>query len=593
MRFVICLISAIFLLPIALAAYSENIHDAWHYNNESFKAGNLDINLTGSSSQDTVMVDYGENRLLVKNKTCEETPKYFFCVETTRQGNFDYYWRYYRNQYKVVVKHKLAKLVVSRAVSSTSLSPGKDSTINLEILNTGSFAATDVHLEDPFPGFGIVDSKTCLIGDYAVVWDGSLLPDQMVKCSYTIRALNNASLRSFASVAYFDGSARSTANSAETTIVVAGTDIRFSATPSLDLEIGQSGSVFVSLNNTLPKDASVKSLTLTVPYGLRISNNHFWQKENDYKLRYSGVLSSLTGKVFDATIVAERSRLYRLALYLEYSVDNVEKVVARNITVAVSMPNLTIAYDLPESLIAGRTARLVAAINNPSSIQYFSSVDAKVESDCFRLSIARKFQQIAPRQSLDIVADVYDVPRNSSFCAVRTTIGYDTSFGQHLDLSRAVNRTILPPEPVLNNSSPVPGAVQATQPIAVPQEKASLARLSDALSSKGNLMPLFIGLAVFAVLFTVMIVIKRRKRIISRSEAAVVQEELMKGKTEKPKVRNPKRDGKIEARGDSERTQAKFAETEKCLPKQKKLVQGKKEKPAKKENIQKTQSFRF
>jgi hypothetical protein len=509
------------LIPSSYAAYTQKIHDAWHYGNETFTAGPLNITLKASSDQKAVAVRFGSTTFLLYNKTCEETPSYIFCVDSTREGNFDYYWRVWRQQFKLRIESKQAKLVISRKLLQSEFFLGQQAVVTTTVKNSGSFAATAVHFEDDLPGFQVLSASTCLAADHTVVWDGNLAPDQSIQCSYTILARNQTSLQSKATASYFNGVSSATESSQATALVVYGAEVLVLLKDSYILELGQQKKLNITLNNTLPKEVFIKSLSFVIPYGIRVSNVKGLQKANDYKYSFSGTLKPRSKTMLNYSATAEQAGRYSLRLEMEYDADTQTRHLVRDISISAYSPNLSLTFDTTASPL------LRVGILNPSS-QPFTNVNLEISGKCLNASVKRALAELKPQSSIDI-----GIPTKvNASCRVDARADYQTRYGQQMRVAKYVTLTAKSAkgQSTLNaTASPKnqPSSAQGTQ--SSPERQSMLQNIDYKT----------IGIAIvsfFAVLIAVMLILKRKKKLLSKEEAKAIEKESKAV----PKEKHPK-----------------------------------------------------
>ncbi|MFH0978946.1 MAG: hypothetical protein V1837_06635 [Candidatus Woesearchaeota archaeon] len=544
----------ILLIPSVFAAFTEVSHDAWHYANESFKVGTMEVKLGASSSQETISLSAQDKTYLIANKTCEETSQYFFCVDNTQQGGFDYYWRVYKLKYKVRILQKLAKLELSRTVSRAEFFSGQDAEVSLSFKNSGSFAATSLHVEDNMPGFNVIQATTCKSAGQSVVWDGSLLPEQEIDCSYKIRAVESSSLKSKAVATYFNGKASVTSSSAELILKSYANELSLTAPSSLDLQVGSSKIVQIMLNNTVPKDITVKSLTATIPYGISVTKFLSWDRVHDYKFVFSGTIPARSVKYLNLTFVAEQQRPMTLGLNLQFVVDTISRSASRNVSIISSIPNLTILYQFPLLFQVNKSAHLLIRLTNPSNLQDFKAVDAKVLIPCLNISISKKYNEIQKELTVDILDTSIMIP-SANACSVQTTVSYETSFGQLMKIVKQSNFSVAA-APQAPNLSATP--INSSQIIAP-----STAQTSNA--KKGfNFNYVFAGFGFLAFVLVIVWLRKRSHKVISKEEAALVTKELKPEAQTRPQTiasEQPKKKGKKQPKVEHKRAKPKVVES--------------------------------
>ncbi|MFH1511207.1 MAG: hypothetical protein ABIF10_05930 [Candidatus Woesearchaeota archaeon] len=497
-----------FCIPFVSAVCTETLHDGWHYANESFAAGNLNIALSTNSLQDGVAFRYGAGSILVHNKTCDETQKYIFCVDDTRQGSFDYYWRFYHLQFKLRILAKLAKLELSRTFSDTELFSGESCVVNTKVSNTGSFKASGVVFKDSFPGFVITESS-CPVQSGTVTWAGALSPGQVFECSYTLVADSNFSFDSVASIGFDDGMKNSTTNSDSVQLSSFGSELQFIFNRSSFQELGESRQYNITITNAASEDVMLRSFSLTVPYGLVLSRPKLLRKMSEYRFEFSAALApgSITVLSFNAT--PQRVKDFVLAVQAQYDTSGKRRFYSSNFSIGVKWKNLTMA-------VASESNTLVVSLRNPG--QSLEKFDVLVQSPCLSMPIARQYSKFLAGQSVDISQPVI----NHTYCDVDMSVNYETIYGQSLVMTRSFNVSI-GKEPISKPVSPKPVEVQQ-EAIESPATKSAGSKISTRL----------VGISVAAVILIVVGLWFFRKRSWVVSKEAKVALEEFKEATKTP-----------------------------------------------------------
>lgn len=519
---VFVLVLTVCIIPFVVADSTDSLYDGWIYGNESFTAGGLTIQLTEDRDNKAIAFKYDDGTVLVTNNTCEVTPTYIFCVDDTREGNFDYWWRYYRLEYKVRVEEKVAKLELSRSVTPTSVLVGQYIDITMTIENTGSVLASDVHFEDVFEHFEIVLTENCLRGENAVIWDGSLQPEESISCDYQLRASEEVTSSPQATVTYYNGKSTATETASEQ-ISVHSAQLLVSAS-QLSMEIGDTQDVVIVLNNTAPDDIFVKRLTVTIPYGLRLGRHKNWNKIHDYKLQYAGSVIANSARELNFTLTAERAREYFIKLQTDYEVQGIPAVVDSNISIDVSVQELDVDYELPDA-VKDEEAHLKVLVRNPSTMQTFTSVDVKLSIQCLNITVAKLFNEIAPTESLTVIDEKMVFP-SAGQCGIDVELLYETEYDQQMRLSDNASFTILETAPAPDIPVEEPQIVQAA-----PVEEAATPTFAERLESSSNLIRYgVIGAAALLLLGVGIKFMRRRKpQGISKKDLKEV-EEVIKAK---------------------------------------------------------------
>ncbi len=431
---VICIL---FIISLAVLAYAEEdaqkpqkIFDDYVKSGDSFKAGKIKFETLWVDP--SMLITFEGNSLNVPLGECRYLSPFNICLNKTRQllnGEVlpaPIHSEDVETEMLVQVYAKLASLELTRDFGKQKLLIDEETTVRVEIKNTGLADATDVVFEDDYPSaVEVKKASGCDIDNNKVVWTGTLRKGNGFKCEYTIKAVKDKSFTSTASLEYYNGiDKKKVSDTAKLVILekVIKPAIDLSATR---LTIGDMLSILINLSNNYNETININKMAVSLPGSLKILDRGGLSDSNTWK----GSISAGESQVFMLKAQAVRTGEYKVSLYAEYLASGVRQNASEQSRFKTSSNlDVEIAPNLDDQLKVGQEGSFMIKLINPSQEKPLLDLEANISSDLpgFKNTSVEK-DQLGRNNEL-VVLDTRYTPEQAGNYYLNISVSYRSEF---------------------------------------------------------------------------------------------------------------------------------------------------------------------
>jgi len=368
------------IIPSVYAVDEKEIYSGTIYSNQinAINITNKIFSFTLSSAHDRVIITLPTNSIVnVWNDSCETTENYELCVTNSE------FW--YHNTtldddiYKASIKIyslllETTKIELTRTVETTEFLIGEQTKIAVILKNTGNVKATNIVYSDSIPNSFIVTQISDCVA-YAnsthktIKWYGSLNKGMEKRCSYKIKALQNTTFKSQASISYNNGVEQVQSNSKISTITVPDYQLNMVLTLDKDeVKLDQEINLNINLTN-INKDNSITitSFKIIIPEGLDISTLPRYLIQDYKELSWKGSLDKGETKLFNIKLKSKYIGNHTLNPKISFMINNIRKDVEKSISLNIYGDTLSMISKVSKEVLSSEKLNIPVTIKNPSS----------------------------------------------------------------------------------------------------------------------------------------------------------------------------------------------------------------------------------
>jgi len=461
------------IIPSVYAVDEKEIYSGTIYSNQinAINITNKIFSFTLSSAHDRVIITLPTNSIVnVWNDSCETTENYELCVTNSE------FW--YHNTtldddiYKASIKIyslllETTKIELTRTVETTEFLIGEQTKIAVILKNTGNVKATNIVYSDSIPNSFIVTQISDCVA-YAnsthktIKWYGSLNKGMEKRCSYKIKALQNTTFKSQASISYNNGVEQVQSNSKISTITVPDYQLNMVLTLDKDeVKLDQEINLNINLTN-INKDNSITitSFKIIIPEGLDISTLPRYLIQDYKELSWKGSLDKGETKLFNIKLKSKYIGNHTLNPKISFMINNIRKDVEKSISLNIYGDTLSMISKVSKEVLSSEKLNIPVTIKNPSSTHSFKDIEIIIESDLPDfIKITKKIDNLKPLE-LKEIEDVYftapEVVDNKNY-SINLKIIYKSDYNQILETNQEKIITVIGKKevvsPVINETS--------------------------------------------------------------------------------------------------------------------------------------------
>jgi len=446
--FIYITLMLLIIIPSVYAVDEKEIYSGTVYSNQinTVNISNEIFSFSLSSAHDRAIITLPTNsRVIVKNDSCETTENYKICVGKSE------FW--YHNAtpdesiYKASIKiyqflPETTKIELTRTVETTEFLIGEQTKIEVTLKNTGNVEATNIVYLDPIPSsFAIIKILDCVV--YAnsthrtIKWYGNLKEGTEKRFYYRIKALQNTTFKSQASISYNNGVEQVQGHSKTSTITVP--DYQLNMILTLDkneVKLGQEANLNINLTNINNNNSiTITSFKITIPNELDISTPPKYLTQYYKELSWKGKLAKGETQLFNIKLKSKYIENYTLKPRASFIINNIRKEVEKSISLNSYGKTLSIYPRVDKEVLSSEKSNISVKINNPSSIHSFKNIEVIIESDLPNfIKITKKIANLKPLEFKKIDNIYFTAPEvvgNKDY-SVNLSIIYESEYNQIL-----------------------------------------------------------------------------------------------------------------------------------------------------------------
>ncbi len=470
--FIYITLMLLIIIPSAYAVDEKQIYSGTIYSHQTNTANisNEIYTFSLSSAHDKAIITLPTNsRVIVKNDSCETTENYKICVSNSG------FW--YHNTtldddiYKASVKiysflTETTEVELTRTIKTTEFLIGEQTKIDVTLKNTGNVDATNIVYSDPIPtSFAITQISDCVVYTNSthrtVKWSGSLKKGMEKRCSYKIKALQNTTFKSQASITYNNGVKIVKSHSETSTIIIPNYQLNMILTlDKNEVKLGQVANLNINLTNINNNNSiAITSFKITIPDELDISTPPKYLTQDYKELSWEGKLTKGETKIFNIKLKSKYIRNYTLKPKASFIINNIRKEVEKSISLNSYGDTLLMLLRVSEEIPSSEKLNIPVTIKNPSSTHSFKDIELIIESELPDfIEITRKIDNLKPLE-LKEIKDIYftapDVVGKKNY-SVNLKIIYKSEYNQILEAKEEKIVTVIGGEgtvsPIINET---------------------------------------------------------------------------------------------------------------------------------------------
>ncbi len=450
--FIYITLMLLIIIPSTYAADEKEIYSGTICSNQIniVNISNEIFSFSLSSAHDKAIITLPTNSyVIVKNGSCETTENYKICVSNPE------FW--YHNTtldddiYKMPIKIysfllATTEIELTRTVETTEFLIGEQTKIEITLKNTGNVDATNIVYSDPIPtSFAITQISDCVVYTNSthrtVKWYGSLKGDMEKKCFYKIKALQNATFKSQASIVYNNGVKIVKSNSEVSTITIPNYQLNMILTlDKNEVKMGQEANLNINLTNINNDNSiTITSFKITIPDELDISTPPKYLIQGYKELSWEGKLAKGETKIFNIKLKSEYLGNHTLKPKASFIINNIRKDVEKSIILNSYGDTLLMLLRVSKEIPSSEKLNIPVTIKNPSSTNSFKDIELIIESELPDfIKITRKIDNLKPLE-LKEIKDIYftspDVAGKKNY-SVNLKIIYKSDYNQILETNQ-------------------------------------------------------------------------------------------------------------------------------------------------------------
>ncbi len=447
------------IIPSAYAVDEKQIYSGTIYSNQinTVNISNKIFSFTLSSAHDKVIITLPTNSyVIVKNGSCETTKNYELCVTNPE------FW--YHNTtldddiYKVSIKIyslllETTEIELTRTVGNTGFLIGEQTKIEVTLKNTGNVEATNIVYSDSIPSsFAITQISDCVSSANSthrtVKWYGSLKKGTEKRFSYKIKALQNTTFKSQASIIYNNGVKIVKSHSGTSTIIIPNYQLNMILTlDKNEVKLGQEANLNINLTNINNNNSiTITSFKITIPDELDISIPPKYLTQDYKELSWEGKLTKGETKLFNIKLKSKYIGNYTLKPKASFIINNIRKDVEKSININSYGDTLLMLLRVSKEIPSSEKLNIPVTIKNPSSTHSFKDIELIIESELPDfIKITRKIDNLKPLE-LKEIKDIYftapDVVNKKNY-SVNLKIIYKSDYNQILEANQEKILTVI------------------------------------------------------------------------------------------------------------------------------------------------------
>ena len=447
------------IVPSAYAVDEKQIYSGTIYSNQinTVNISNEIFSFSLSSSHDRVVITLPTNSyVIVKNDSCETTENYELCVTNSE------FW--YHNTtldddiYKASVKIysfllETTEIELTRTVANTNFLIGEQTKIEVILKNTGNVEATNIIYSDPIPNsFAITKVSDCVLYTNSthrtVKWNSNLKEGTEKRFYYIIKALQNTTFKSQASISYNNGVEQVQGNSKISTITIPDYQLNMVLTLDKDeVKLGQESNLNINLTNINNNNSiTITSFKIIIPDELDISTPPKYLIQDYKELSWEGKLTKGETKIFNIKLKSEYIGNHTLKPKASFIINNIRKEVEKSIRLNCYGDTLLMLSRVSKEILSSEKLNIPITIKNPSSTHSFKDINVIIESDLPDfIKITRKIDNLKPLE-LKEIKDIYftapDVMDKKNY-SINLRIVYESEYNQVLEANQEKILTVI------------------------------------------------------------------------------------------------------------------------------------------------------
>ncbi len=437
------------IIPSTYAADEREIYSGTIYSNQinTINITNKTFSFSLSSAHDTVFITLPTNSIvIVKNGSCETAENYEVCVINSgfwyHNTTLDY------DIYKASIKIyslllETTKIELTRTVETTEFLIGEQTKIMVTLENTGNVEASNIIYLDHIPNsFAITQVSDCVIKytnstHRTVKWDGNLKKSTEKNFYYRIKALQNTTFKSQASISYNNGVKQVQGNSKTSTIIVPDYQLNMILTLDKDeAKLNQETNLNINLTNINNDNSiTITSFKIIIPEELDISTPPKYLIQDYKELSWKGNLDKGETKLFNIKLKSKYIGNHTLKPKASFIINNIRKEVEKSISLNIYEKTLSINSKVDKEVLSSEKSHISVEIKNPSQTYSFKDIDVVIESDLPNfINITEKIGNLKPLESKKIDNIYFTAPDvvGKKDYSINLSIIYESEYNQIL-----------------------------------------------------------------------------------------------------------------------------------------------------------------
>ena len=447
------------IIPSTYAVDEREIYSGTIYSNQinTINITNKIFSFSLSSAHDRVVITLPTNSLvIVKNDSCETTENYELCV--TNSGFWYHNTTLDDDIYKASIKIyslllETTEIELTRTVETTEFLIGEQTKIMVTLKNTGNVEATNIIYSDPIPNsFAITQISDCVA--YAnsthrtIKWEGNLKESTEKNFYYRIKALQNITFKSQASISYNNGVEQVQSNSKTSIITVPDYQLNMILTLDKDeLKLGQETNLNINLTNINNDNSiTITSFKIMIPEGLDISTPPKYLTQDYKELSWKGNLDKGETKLFNIKLKSKYIGNHTLKPKASFIINNIREEVEKSISLNIYEKTLSIDSEVSKEVLSSEKSHISVEIKNPSQTYSFKDIDILIESDLPNfIKITEKIGDLKPLESKKIDNIYFTAPEveDKKNYSINLSIIYKSEYNQILEANQEKILTVI------------------------------------------------------------------------------------------------------------------------------------------------------
>ncbi|RME52972.1 hypothetical protein D6783_03240 [Candidatus Woesearchaeota archaeon] len=401
------LFTLFFTTTTPLVHAEKNLHAAWHFSGDVFSVDDQTISVEQDPdplmrSLNVIKLTVDDTLYLIKLGGCRETATHRYCYTKSGYQEFIAAGGSDENKIEAYEKEPYAKydggekwwgvyLTVDSIVpdvkatlsaEKTTLTPGEDTTITVELTNQGDNTAENARFTLTLPDQYRLTSSDVAKKKNTVIWEGFITPGKTKMFSFTITptAYEDASLQGTVNFTYAGKTYSITSNTLKLTIPSPYT-LTVSFPTEAQVINAQTPYTITITNNEEEKDVTVTSLLVTIPTEvLLLSVSDDWIREKG-RLRWSGTIKPRDQKLLRFALAAPFTGDYPFKTIAQLEVDGEPFSHEYDHTFKVATKNLNPDLNVREKTITSREPfRLRLFLENNNEQNNYYAINATITS---------------------------------------------------------------------------------------------------------------------------------------------------------------------------------------------------------------------
>jgi len=461
-----------FLLALAsMASSAKDLHNDWHYSEDTFTVDGEVIMLTHYDFYDTtVIMNVNQNTYIIAEGECKETTTKKYCITEIFQdlasSDDDDPIKFEGGKayagIKVLITTKGPDIEVKRSFSTTTPELNQEVIVTISIENDGIEGTDSFIYEETFPQGVVLTSFSAgkSLTSRSLIYNINLPAKSKISFVYAFKVNDYLNFSNSGKFNYtYAGAKTNSATSSVNIKVKKPYELTALLSPD-SVETGvEKSTLTVKIDGTSSEDINVLELMITIPQAVSVLEIPGELTREDNKYSWEGVVKPDPAKTIAFQLKAVKSGKYQIPVSIKIK-DYVGKEFSDNKTVTLesSIEALEPILSVIETTVAeGGIFRVAFSVKNPNENIGLRNIKAGIKSEILPEFNAELPQLMAGQVELLILNDSLSAPfvDEKKIYDIVASGTYETTTNEYYNFSKKASITVTPVDDIITISQKV------------------------------------------------------------------------------------------------------------------------------------------